>query len=399
MNRVVLPVACGSLSLALLAGMSVLGDLPGTAFPSPGEPAWWVTVLGVGAQAAALWWVREHPRTVLVATAVPAPVVALAGAADATGVTTLAIIVAVYVAGSSRPPALLVPALSAVAVLMTAAGVVGAYDAGATPLVAWGGSLVQALGTVALVLLAATWVRALRESAEARRSQVQALASEQRALVQAAIARERTDMARELHDIAAHHLTGIAVMAAAVERQIDSDPSGAKEAVQHVRQQSTRVLRDLRSLVGLLREQDVSADARPETLAGIGDLVAEVAAGRDVSLTTLGDVEAPGLLVGPLAQLAAYRAVQEALANAGRHAPGAACAVTVDARADEAVVVTVRNAPPSGAPPVAPRSGGGFGLIGMRERAQLTGATLDVGPTDDGGWQVALRLPREKEAP
>ena len=89
----------------------------------------------------------------------------------------------------------------------------------------------------------------------------EALEREHDALVQAAIARERTAMARELHDIAAHHLSGIAVMTAAIATQIDTDPAAAKRAVGQVRQQSTEVLRDLRSLVGLLREDQEPEDS------------------------------------------------------------------------------------------------------------------------------------------
>ncbi len=328
--------------------------------------------------------------------AVPVPLLALAGAADATSIGSLAIVTAVYAAASSRPVRSLVPALAVVAACMTLAGVLVAADVGLSRAGALGFSLLQALLTIGAAVVVGSWVGALRESVRARAAQAEAIAREQDALVEAAVARERADMARELHDIAAHHLTGIAVLAGAVERQIDTDPAGAKQAVHQVRSQSTAVLRDLRSLVGLLRVREPDADARPETVAGIRHLVAEVTAtGRDVELTVLGEEPDLGRDVGPLAQLAAYRAVQEALANAGRHAPGAPCRVTVDARADDAVVVTVRNAP---APAVPPASGGsGFGLLGMRERAQLTGATLDAGPTEDGGWQVTLRVPRERE--
>ena len=96
----------------------------------------------------------------------------------------------------------------------------------------------------------------------------------------------------------------------------------------------------------------------------------------------------------PLAQLAAYRTVQEALANAAMHAPGTTCSVQVDDRSPEQVTVAVHNDPPT-AGPVAGSSAGGFGLLGMRERAELVGATVAVGPAADGGWDVRLVLPRE----
>ena len=86
--------------------------------------------------------------------------------------------------------------------------------------------------------------------------------------------------------------------------------------------------------------------------------------------------------------------VQESLANAVQHAPGARCVVTVDDRDPGVVVVTVHNDAASTAPPTA-RGGGGFGLVGMRERAELTAADLRYGPTIDGGWDVTLRLRRD----
>jgi signal transduction histidine kinase len=209
-------------------------------------------------------------------------------------------------------------------------------------------------------------------------------------------------MARELHDIAAHHLSGIAVMTAALDRQIDTDPDGAKTAVRQVRQQSTAMLRDLRSLVALLREDDQvrgGVEVEPETLGGVPALVdAARLAGRDVRLGVLGadDTQLAALGTGPLAQLAAYRTVQESLANAARHAPGAPCEVVIDVRDPAEVVLVVRNAAPPGGTPTAPSGrGGGFGIIGMRERADLTDARLTAGPTADGGWSVRLTMPTD----
>nr|WP_286189620.1 histidine kinase [Sanguibacter hominis] len=204
-------------------------------------------------------------------------------------------------------------------------------------------------------------------------------------------------MARELHDIAAHHLSGIAVMSAAIERQVTTDPAAAQEGVRQVRSQSTAVLRDLRRLVGLLREDD-AAELGVEALAGVAELVAHASArGVPVELVTLPAGGGPTLAagIGPLAQLTAYRLVQESLANASRHAPGAPCVVTLDGRDPAAVVVSVRN--DAAAIPPERDTSGGFGLVGMRERAALTGAELSYGPEVDGGWDVTLRLPRDPD--
>jgi signal transduction histidine kinase len=195
-------------------------------------------------------------------------------------------------------------------------------------------------------------------------------------------------VARELHDIAAHHVSSIALMSAAIERQIDTDPALAKRQVRQVREQSRVLLDDLRRLVGLLR-RDADAPDAIETLETIPTLVDTArATGRDVDLRVSGG----GGDIGPLAQLVAYRMVQEALANAGRHAPDAACTVELDGSASDLFVATVRNAPP--ASPAAPTREG-FGLLGMRERAALVGGTLNAGADPDGGWTVRLTLPSE----
>ena len=96
--------------------------------------------------------------------------------------------------------------------------------------------------------------------------------------------------------------------------------------------------------------------------------------------------------IGPLAQLAAYRMVQESLANAARHAPGARCEVVVDDRDTASLVVTVRNDPATRPPDVAVGSSG-FGLVGMRERVSMLGGSLETGRTPDGGFTVSATLP------
>ncbi|MET0448847.1 MAG: histidine kinase, partial [Aeromicrobium sp.] len=265
-----------------------------------------------------------------------------------------------------------------------------------------GEATLQGVGTVGLAAVAAVIVTSRRETARARAGRDLARAGEHSALTEAAVARERVAMARELHDIAAHHLSGIAVMTAALDRQIDTDPEGAKTAVRQVRQQSTAMLKDLRSLVALLRDDDptrAGAEVEPESLRGILALVETARrAGRDVELSVLGAATDPlaSLAIGPLAQLAAYRTVQESLSNAARHAPDARCEVVIDARDPAEVVLVVRNDAPTTAPlPSGP--GTGFGIVGMRERADLTDARLSAGPTADGGWAVRLTIRTETQ--
>lgn len=208
-------------------------------------------------------------------------------------------------------------------------------------------------------------------------------------------------MARELHDVAAHHLSGIAIMAAAVETLIDSDPQEAKASVRQIRAQSRSLVGTMRELVGLLRH-DSPQETGLASLEGIGDLVQQVRwRGVQVSLDVLTSADESGADLatvkglGPLAQVSAYRMVQEALANATIHAPGARCAVLVDDRQPSVVTLTVTNGPAEVGPLPSRRSG--LGLVGMQERAELTGATLEYGVTADGGWQVLMTLPQETQ--
>lgn len=380
--------ACAVAALGLAAPLAA-SDAEASV-PDAGDPAWWVLALLLTTQAVLLLRARRAPLPTLLGVSVAAPVAALAGARDATGLTLFAVIVATYLATTSTAPRRR-PAVGAAAALVAVGGLVAGLDAGTATGAALLGALVQAVGTLGLTVLVATVVSTRQEAGRARRERLEALEREQQALVQVAVAHERTAMARELHDIAAHHLSGIAVMAAAIGTQVDSDPAGAKASAQEVRRQSTAVLRDLRRLVGLLREGDPTDGTRPETVAGIAALVGE--SPGVVALTVLEGPRPLGDRVGPLAQLTAYRMVQESLANARRHAPGADVEVVVDDTADDRLVLTVRNTAAPSAGPSGDRAG--FGLVGMRERAELTGSELDAGPAAGGGWQVVLRIPRD----
>lgn len=371
-----------ALPVALLLLLPVLAGAEDDV-PAAGEPGWWVALGTVTAQAAALLGRRRWPVSVALAVAAAVPAAALGGIDAAVGLTSAAPLVATYALATVHRPRRSWPLLVVVGALLATGHALAALGVSAPEAVA--GGLLQGVVLVAVAVLVAALVTA-------RRDAVEALGREQDALVQAAVARERTAMARELHDIAAHHLTGIAVLSAAIAPQIDTDPEGAKAAVADVRRQSTAVLRDLRSLVGLLRDPGRADDpARAENLAGIPGLVAS-AVGQDVALRVLGPDEGAGTGIGPLAQLAAYRMVQESLANAARHAAGAPVEVTVDDRDPAALTITVTNGLGQPSPDAGGR--GGLGLVGMQERAELTGSRLEVGSVDDG-WRVRLVVPRD----
>jgi len=396
-------VGCWLVAVALLVVVPLAArlDPPGVPdVPGLASAAWWLGLATVTLQAVVLLRGAASLRSVLVVVAAGAPFGAAAGLQGAIGATSVAVLVATFLVVLADPLTRLWPVLATAAGLV-ALGELGAQlDAGVDAGAAVGGGLVQGVGTVGLAVLVGVVVRARREVSIAREDRVQALGREQAALIEVAVAHERTAMARELHDVAAHHLSGITMVTGALSRQIDTDPEGAKHAVREVREHSKELLRDLRGLVTLLREEPVGDATREESLAGIGSLVETAQrTGARVTLTVLDrpDGRPPGTGVGPLAQLSAYRTVQEALSNAARHAPAAACEVVLDASGPEEVRVRVRN--DTTLDRAAPHEARGFGLVGMRERAELTGADLSVGPTPDGGWLVRLRLPTLETAP
>jgi len=408
-RRVDVFVALGTavVALGLLLGLPPLDALepdgPALAMrvPAPFTLAWSLLALGLLAQSAALLAARRAPRTVLIAVAaLPVVVAALAPeSSDLFGLTALPVVVAVVLAALRVPLARLWPTFLVAGALVAAGSAVLAAVAGDTT-AAVSGSLgqgvLQAIGAVGLPLLVTLLVQSRREVRVARTAEASAVNREQDALVDAAVSRERAAMARELHDIAAHHLSGIALMAAVIDRQIDADPERAHEGARQVREQSTAVLEDLRRLVGLLRD-DAPAERAVETVAGIVDLAERARFRSDVRLDVLPGERPLADGVGPLAQLAAYRTVQEALANAALHAPSAPCTVTIDDRDATRVVIRVENAPAT-VPAAGTSPSGGNGLRGMRERADLVGARLQTGPTATGGWLVELALGREAPA-
>lgn len=180
-----------------------------------------------------------------------------------------------------------------------------------------------------------------------------------------------------------------AVMASAIERQVDSAPEQAKGGAVAIRDQSRLVLEDLRRLVGLLREND-GAEASVYVISAIRGLVENGPSDAEVTVRSSADGElAKG--IGPLSQLVGYRMVQEALANAARHAPGASAAVDIDDRDREALSLQVRNDP---SPAMAATTGSGLGLIGMRTRARPDRSS--AGPHHLRPRRVRLRCARSR---
>ncbi len=201
---------------------------------------------------------------------------------------------------------------------------------------------------------------------------------------------EREQLARDLHDTVAHHVSGIAVQAQA-GRFLASTGSldGAVSALALIEEEASRALDEMRSMVGLLRAGDRVPEMAPQR--GIAD-IARLAAGAHPGGPQI-DVDLSGDLAGlrPSVEAAVYRMAQESITNAVRHARHATrVEVRVFGDADD-VYLTVFD---DGDASQFGSSGAGFGLVGMTERATLLGGTLDAGPGPTSGWIVRAVIPR-----
>ena len=288
-------------------------------------------------------------------------------------------------------------------------------------------SLLTAAAPVALGLL----VQTRRELAVRIDELTRGQEREQALLAQSVLSMERARLAREMHDVVSHQVSLISIQAGALQVRA-GDPVATAEAARTIRLLSVKTLEELRQMVGVLRA--AGGDGRELTpqptladlprLVGASGVNARLDAGpMDGGPEDGGPVDPDAPAADPGAdrdsdrdddrdddadqpvrdwpvtdwpepvQRAAYRTVQEALTNVRKHAPGSEVSVRLRTRGDS-LVVQVRNGPPApGAEPLL-LPGGGHGLIGLRERAQQLGGTLESRHTWDGGFVVQAELPR-----
>jgi signal transduction histidine kinase len=253
------------------------------------------------------------------------------------------------------------------------------------------------------VFVPAWWVGTLVRRERERSRQVIALATEldaqREASARAAVVEERARIAREVHDSVAHSVSVMTLQLGGLRRQLDAvlvDHPAERDVMLGLERLGRQSVEELRATVGLLRERGDALDgAPPPSLARLDDLVADVrATGLDVALEVRGTLDGlPKAL-----DTAAYRIVQEAMSNVLRHAPEARSLVRVVNDGNE-VRLTItddgrggeRRHEPAGA------AEGGHGLVGMRERVDMLGGSLAVGPVTGGGFEVDVRLPIRRE--
>ncbi|NKQ25364.1 sensor histidine kinase [Streptomyces galbus] len=296
-------------------------------------------------------------------------------------VNTFGPMLAVYTVASLRSVRTSVTCAASMAAIWIYAGVVSRSD-----------SMASVVGQ-ALVFPAVLWRFGLtaRRAAELARR----LREEQAERTRRELAEERGRIARELHDVVAHHMSVISVQAGLAGFVFDSDRDTARAALSTISGTSAEALDELRRMLRVLRtpDEDGLPAAPMPGLARLGEMVERVRSGGvRVTLRTEGAVRplAPGV------ELCAYRVVQEALTNVLKHAPGAGASVQLHYGTRQLQVTVTDDG--QGAVSDKVRPGGGHGLIGMRERAKLYGGQVDIGPRSEGGFAVRLTLPTSAQA-
>ena len=249
----------------------------------------------------------------------------------------------------------------------------------------------RAAATNGSIAILASWYGALRRESQLTKQNAALSDRVQQARTQTALVLEHNRMARELHDVAGQHLSAITIQANMLLRARSRDDERAAKTLQDIRDESVWAMQSMRAIIGILRQRHEDADTVPQ-LNRLPALLTDLGEhSPDVDVRTTGDLET----VDPNATLACYRVVQESVTNARRHAPGAFIQVRIG-RGLRALAVEVENGPPRGDDALI-EPGGGYGLVGMRERIGLLGGQLDTGPTDDGGWHLRASIPIDHE--
>ncbi|MFI9211029.1 sensor histidine kinase [Streptomyces sp. NPDC053253] len=253
----------------------------------------------------------------------------------------------------------------------------------------WGSDSAPMLFVTALALLTVSMIQTRSRANREVTAQQTVTARE---ISKRTVLEERTTIARELHDVVAHHMSVVAIQAEAAPYRVENPPPELEQAFLTIRENAVAALTELRRILGVVRAEDYEApDAPQPTLGDLDALVRNVAeAGLDVEKTVTGAVrELPQGV-----ELSAYRIVQEALSNVLRHAPGAAAKVEVSYVLG-GLGLRVANGPARGL--VKPSPGAGHGITGMRERVTMLGGEMTAEETADGGYEVAAFIPVSRE--
>ncbi|NUO47031.1 MAG: sensor histidine kinase [Streptomyces sp.] len=335
----------------------------------------------IGLSAAALVFRRRAPMTVLALTGTFSVVECVTG--DPRAPVAMSAVIALYTVASAtdRPTTWRVGLLTMT--VLTAAAMLG----GPLPWYAQ-----ENLGIFAWTGIGATAgdaVRSRRAFVQAIQDRAEKAERTREEEARRRVAEERLRIARDLHDVVAHHIALVNVQAGVAAHVMDKRPDQAKEALAHVREASRSALNELRATVGLLR-QSGDPEAPTEPAPGLDRLDELVGTFRSAGLQVEVARADAGTTLPAAVGLAAYRVIQEALTNVQKHAGGAAKAEVSVVRVGPNIEITVLD---NGAGADDSADGGGHGLLGMRERVTALRGTLTTGPRYGGGFRVHAILP------
>ncbi|GHA29737.1 sensor histidine kinase [Streptomyces purpurascens] len=260
-------------------------------------------------------------------------------------------------------------------------------DTGIGPRDMYGSNSGPMLIISALILLCVT-VRHIRRDAVQEVTAQQTVTAHERS--RRTLLEERTTIARELHDVVAHHMSVVAIQAEAAPYRVENPPPELEKAFATIRENAVAALTELRRVLGVVRAEDYEVpDAPQPTLAELDGLLANV---RDAGLSVDKVVTGAVRELPQGVELSAYRIVQEALSNSLRHAPGATARVEIGYVLG-GLGLRIVNGPPPNPSLIKPSPGAGHGVTGMRERVSMLNGEMTAGRTDDGGYEVAVFLP------
>ncbi|WP_441344297.1 sensor histidine kinase [Pseudonocardia sp. TRM90224] len=243
-----------------------------------------------------------------------------------------------------------------------------------------------------LLVLAPVWLGATMRTARRRHAELELREAQLRAEradnARRTVFEEQVRIARELHDVVAHHVGMMGIHAAAARRDLDTNPASAVRELAAIESSSRHAVTELYAMLGHLRRRDEPAEPLPQPgIAQVDELVERI---RQADLIIVGEPRA----VPRTVDISVYRIVQEALTNAVKHAGGAAVHVVLDHRPESVAVTVIDEGAGRADPP-----GVGYGLVGMRERVALHGGQLEAGPLAEGGFRVHAELPTNSDEP
>ncbi|HVL33543.1 MAG TPA: sensor histidine kinase [Actinomycetota bacterium] len=376
--RRVSPVAVDWLLAFAALVVGAIGIIPWSSTTRPSALELGAACAALGAQAVPLLWRRTHPFAVL-------------------ALTTIGFL-------SFQPLSLGAPVG-----LLTALFATGTHENRQASLRAFGIWLPVTVGVLALrtvltgrisgsdvftFVIAGIAVRAIGTAVGERRAYLRAVEERARLLestreerARAAVQQERARIARELHDIVAHHVSMMVVQAGAARRSLDARPEDVKASLASIEEAGREAIGEMRKLLGVLRSNGGEASRAPAAgLSQLHELVEHArAAGLHLDVRVVGDATP----LAPLVDASAYRIVQEAVTNVIKHAGVDRAQVTITHTADDVAIEVVDE----GAGRVDAVRGSGLGLVGMTERAALFGGEMHAGPRVGGGFTVRARLP------